>query len=81
MRCMVLRSRLRRYFGLYFTLPTSCFLLRIPTRVGSETAKGLVVRSLEPLFPTRVGSENTKSKALIANSRLFPTRVGSEILV
>ena len=26
---MVLRSRLRRYFELYFTLPTSCFLLRI----------------------------------------------------
>ena len=34
MQCMASRSRLRLYFGLYFTLPTSCFLLRIPTGVG-----------------------------------------------
>jgi hypothetical protein len=44
MRCMVLRSRLRRYFGLYFTLPTSCFRLRIPTRVG-YTMRCMVLRS------------------------------------
>jgi hypothetical protein len=44
MQCMVLRSRLRRYFGLSFILPTSYFRLRISTRVG-YTMRCMILRS------------------------------------
>jgi hypothetical protein len=54
MRCMVLRSRLRRYFGLSFMLSTSRFRLRIPTRVGLRAA---MLPRAEESAPTQLGAK------------------------